>query len=215
MTGDERVSAKMLSRPLEVGDAHGASREGPSLAVLSRDRGDSSSRGHKPRRFDAGAPRFVRDVMTLNVVTVSPQATLQEAVGLLVQNHVSGLPVVRGSLVVGILSEKDIARVVLVKVGLSQLPSHLLALVREFSPRRAGYTLDKIREVLASTPVGQAMTDRPIVVAPDTPVDQAAQSMIEHRVHRLPVVDRGTLVGIVTREDITRASADILAGDFD
>jgi len=171
--------------------------------------------GHAPRRLDVAAPVLVKDVMRLSVVTVHPQATLEEAVDLLVQNHVSGLPVVQDSRVVGILSEKDIVRHVLVKVGLSQLPSHLLALLGEFSARKAGVILDQVRSVLAATPVSQAMTPRPIIVAPDTPVDQAAQNMIEHQVHRLPVVDRERLVGIVTRDDITRVSAAILSGGSD
>lgn len=151
----------------------------------------------------------------MNVVTITPQSTLREAVEALLQHHISGLAVVRGASVVGVLSEKDIARAVLSKVGLSQLPYHVLALLREFSVQQAGHTLEEVRRVLASTLVEQAMTTPPIVVAPDTPVEQAAQILVERKVHRLPVVDHGELVGIVTREDITRVSAGILAGAFD
>ncbi len=153
--------------------------------------------------------------MTLNVVTVSAGSTLADAVDLLLQHHISGVPVVQDTAIVGILSEKDIARRVLSEVGLSQLPYHLLALIREFSSEQAGHTLLRIRQVLRSTSVRQAMVHPPIVVAPDASVDEAAQTMIRRKVHRLPVVEHGRLVGIVTREDITRVSAGILAGEFD
>jgi len=177
------------------------------------ERGASLSGGHPWRKGVAAL--FVRDVMTRKVITAAPESTLREAADLLLQHHVSGVPVVRGTLVVGILSEKDIVRLVLSKVGRSQLPSHLLALFHEITAEQAGRTLQEVRQVLGSTPVSEAMTDHPILVAPDTRLDQAAQTMVEHNIHRLPVVDRGKLVGIVTREDMLRFSTGALASAFD
>jgi predicted transcriptional regulator len=188
-------------------DAGGFPAEGSPPHEASRPaRGATTSRA-RLRRREVGDPLRVRDVMTRKVITTVPESTLKEASDLLLQHHVSGLPVIRGTLIVGILSEKDIVRFVLSKVGRSQLPSHLMALFREITAEQAARTLREVRQVLTSTPVAQAMTDRPILVAPDTPLDQVAGIMIDHRIHRLPVVDRGELVGIITREDMMRFSA--------
>jgi CBS domain-containing protein len=163
------------------------------------------------RRGTLDAPLLVRDVMMRDVITTAPETMLEDAGDLLVKHHISGMPIVRGSMVVGVLSEKDILRCVLSKVGRSQLPAHLLALFHEFSAEQAGKTLNAVRHVLRTTPVSEAMSGHPILVAPDTGVDQAARLMIERKIHRLPVVDRGKLVGIVTREDMMRSSAGIVA----
>lgn len=215
MSGGQRAGTRP---PLQATTSLTASEASPRgrSSPTGNDRSTTApSPGWQPRRQDPNAPLYVRDVMTLNVVTVSAGSTLADAVDLLLQHHISGVPVVQDTAIVGILSEKDIARRVLSEVGLSQLPYHLLALIREFSSEQAGHTLLRIRQVLRSTSVRQAMVHPPIVVAPDASVDEAAQTMIRRKVHRLPVVEHGRLVGIVTREDITRVSAGILAGEFD
>jgi CBS domain-containing protein len=160
-------------------------------------------------------PLRVRDVMTRRVITTSPDATLLDAADLLREYQISGLPVLWETAVVGVLSEKDIARFVLTRVGRSQLPSYLLGLFGEVSADRAGRTLREIRGVLTSTPVAEAMSPRAVIVPSESLVDDAAQTMIDRRIHRLPVVDRGQLVGILSRHDVLRFAAGHLAGDLD
>ena len=138
----------------------------------------------------------VEDVMTHEVVSVQPGASLEEAARLLIERQISGLPVVDSAgRLLGVLSEADL-------------------LVRDGAHRGAGplaWLLDPVgiadRIGLAAHVVGEAMTLPPITIESSRPAAAAAELMIEHRVNRLPVVDGGTLVGIVTRGDLIRALA--------
>jgi CBS domain-containing protein len=138
----------------------------------------------------------IKDVMTHEVVTVQPGASLKEAARLLVDRRVSGLPVVDSAgRLLGVLSEADL-------------------LVRDGAPRGAGplaWLLDPVgisdRIGLAAHVVGEAMTLPPITIEANRPAASAAELMIEHGVNRLPVVEGAKLVGIVTRGDILRAFA--------
>jgi CBS domain-containing protein len=137
----------------------------------------------------------VGDVMTREVVTVPPGASLKEAAQLLVDNRISGLPVVNSEGgVIGILSEGD------------------LLFKEKGGPgvrRRFPWLVDSLavadRAKLEARVVGEAMTAPAQTIAADRPIAAAAGLMIEHRINRLPVVEDGKLVGIVTRADLVRA----------
>jgi CBS domain-containing protein len=137
----------------------------------------------------------VRDLMTRDVVTVTPETTLKDAAALLVRHRISGLPVVDvDGGVVGVLSEAD----VLVKEGGEPRREGMLTWL--FEPDYA------YRDKLAARTVGEAMTAPPLTIGPDAPVHRAATRMVEDEVNRLPVVDEaGRIVGIVTRADLVRA----------
>jgi len=140
----------------------------------------------------------VKDVMTANVVTVLPGASLKDAAQLMVLHRVSGLPVVDGSAgVLGVISEGDL----LVKErGAPEGGRGLLAWLT--GARENGGSK------LAARVVGEAMTAPAATIGPERPVAAAAALMLEREVNRLPVVDRdGLLVGIVTRADLVRAFA--------
>lgn len=133
----------------------------------------------------------VRDVMTDDVITVTPEHTLKEAARLMVDNRISGLPVVEDdSVVVGIITEADF-------------------LIRDPGPRPRLLKMfidDTIPQPGES--VGDAMTRHPLVVMADTTVAAAGRTMANKNVKRLPVVDAdGHLVGIISRSDIVRAFA--------
>ncbi len=136
----------------------------------------------------------VVELMTRNVVMVTPETSLKDAASLLATRNISGVPVVDASgTVVGILSEADI----LAKVSGERPRGGLLGWLLE-----ADVALDdKIR----ARTVGEAMTAPAITIAPDRPVHEAAARMVGESVNRLPVVEDGKLVGIVTRADLVRA----------
>jgi CBS domain-containing protein len=65
--------------------------------------------------------------------------------------------------------------------------------------------LVRYRHTLRRTRVGSAMTPDPVSIGPEATIEEASQALIEHKVNRLPVVDKGRLVGILSRTDIVRA----------
>lgn len=135
----------------------------------------------------------VRDVMTTTVATVSPDEPLRDVARLLVDRGISGVPVVDATgTVLGIVSEADF----LAKESGSEPGRHRL-LARIF-----GDPADATK-VEART-AGEAMTSPPITIGPDALVRDAAATMVDRRVNRLPVVEGSRLVGIVTRADLVR-----------
>ena len=130
--------------------------------------------------------------MSRSVVTLTPQETLRDAVNLLRTNRIRHLPVVDGSRLVGIVTDRDIKRAT---------PSVLSGVGREEYDR-----------VLATTKVERLMTREPITVTPKSRLKAAIEIFIERRVGALPVVEDGLLVGILTDVDILRVAHDLLTG---
>ncbi len=137
----------------------------------------------------------VKDVMTQDVATVAPDTDLRDVAALLVQKRISGVPVVGGGRVLGVVSERDILFKERPSDGLSR--SVLAWLMDE------GDLMLKIDARTARA----AMTSPAVVIAPARSVADAAALMLDEGVSRLPVVDKGELVGIVTRHDLVRAFA--------
>lgn len=137
----------------------------------------------------------VRDVMTEDVATVAPDTDLRNVAALLVQKRISGVPVVDGGQVLGVVSERDILFKERPTDGLSR--SVLGWLMDE------GDLMLKIDARTARA----AMTSPAVVIGPARSVADAAALMLDESVSRLPVVDKGMLVGIVTRHDLVRAFA--------
>lgn len=138
----------------------------------------------------------VKDIMTTDVRTVTPETTLKNVAAVLVENGISGVPVCGADgRVLGVVSEADI-------------------LLKEHNPgERLGgplaWLLDgrsdaSVIKAAATTAVG-AMTAPAITIAPERPVAEAARELTERNIKRLPVVKGEMLVGIVTRADLVRA----------
>jgi CBS domain-containing protein len=135
----------------------------------------------------------VRELMTEGVISVRPAALLREAASVLVEHRVSGVPVVSETgEVVGVLSEADIV------MKASGGSAHGGLLTWLFDPDLTG---DKVTAQTA----GEAMSSPAVTITPGRRVHEAARLMIDEGVNRLPVVEEGALVGIVTRADIVRA----------
>jgi acetoin utilization protein AcuB len=130
---------------------------------------------------------LVRDWMTGNLVTLSPEASAAEALTLCRERRIRHIPILEERRLVGIVSDRDLRDA---SPALSD-------------PERAR-TLRKIR-------VGDVMTREVITVDPQDSIENAAQQMYELKIESLPVVAEEELLGIVTSSDVMRALV-MLAG---
>lgn len=137
----------------------------------------------------------VRDVMTADVATVAPDTDLRDVAALLVQKRISGVPVVEVGRVLGVVSERDILFKERPSDGLHR---GVLAWLMD-----EGDLMLKIDARTAQA----AMTSPAVTIGPTRGVADAAALMLDEGVSRLPVLDHGVLVGIVTRHDLVRAFA--------
>jgi CBS domain-containing protein len=140
----------------------------------------------------------VADVMTRNVAAVRPETPLRDVAELMVDKGISGVPVVDATgAVLGVVSEADFV----IKERGSEAVHHRL-LSRIFGDsRRTQAELAKIE----ATTAGEAMTSPAITVEASDTLRSAAETMADRKINRLPVIEGGVLVGIVTRADIVRA----------
>jgi CBS domain-containing protein len=138
--------------------------------------------------------------MSATIKTASPEQTVAEVAGIMVENGISGLPVVdaHGKLV-GMVSEGDLIH--RSETGTEQPRSWWLNLFGSGEDRARAYL--KVR----GAQVRDVMTKDPVTIEPDSPLDKAANMMEEHRIKRLPVVEGGALKGIISRADLLRALA--------
>lgn len=147
----------------------------------------------------------VADVMSHDPIVVHPETPLNEAIKLLAENRISGLPVVdqHGKLV-GVLSETDL---MWQESGVT-LPAYIMILDSVIYLENPARYERELHKSLGQT-VGEVMTKKELMTtAPTTPLRQAAQLMHERKMHRLMVVDAaGDLIGILTRGDIVRLMA--------
>lgn len=140
--------------------------------------------------------RTVQDVMTGDVVTVTPRTPFAEIAEVLAEHRVSGLPVVdEAGLVTGIVTESDLLHKEEYKAGDTDRRS-LRALLRRNAEAEAKATAVDARGL---------MTAPAVTVAPDTPTAEAARLLNVYGFKALPVVDGdGRLAGIVARRDLLR-----------
>jgi CBS domain-containing protein len=136
----------------------------------------------------------VRDVMTQNVYTATPELSLKAVATRMLQYGISGMPVVSGDRVVGVVSETDILfkeRVAPDRKGLVDWLVH--------------YGEDPPLAKLDARTTGDAMTTPAVTIGPNRSVADAATLMLDLGIDRLPVIDGDELVGIVTRSNLVRA----------
>jgi CBS domain-containing protein len=140
----------------------------------------------------------VEDVMSTDVVTVRPDASLKTVAAQLLEHKISGLPVVSTEgAILGVISEADL---LFKERGATSSRTGVLARLHVSSDR--GEQLKSQARV-----AGDGMTSPAITITPHRTLAAAAQLLLEHRIDRLPVVWNGRLVGIVTRADLVRAFA--------
>jgi CBS domain-containing protein len=139
-------------------------------------------------QHEAGRLLRVRSLMHTPLITVTPEMSLAEAHHLMRAHHIRHLPVVMGpgyQRLVGMLTDRDL---------------------REATPSPATtLTRGRIAAQLATTAVQTCMTTQVLCIGPEAELAQAARLLVERRIGCLPVVDHGTLVGMVTEIDCLQA----------
>jgi CBS domain-containing protein len=155
--------------------------------------------------------RTVADIMQKKVRTIAPERTLPELERELLRSRVGALPVVeRDGALAGIVSRSDVVRQLCVERSLGE------AMADAYRDQTDERHAEQSRTVIAGA-IGQrmerlrvrdVMTRDVITVGPELPVEKAAQLLCERRIHRLPVVEGGRLVGIVSSLDFTRLVAE-------
>lgn len=140
------------------------------------------------------------DVMTRSVVTVEAGESIDRAIELMLDKHVSGLPVVdKTGRLVGIVTEGDFLR--RVELGTAKRRPRWI----EFFVGPGRLADEYVRT--HARKVAEVMTTEVEAVAEDTPLDEIVGLMLQWHVKRLPVLRDGALVGIVSRADLMRALA--------
>jgi acetoin utilization protein AcuB len=134
---------------------------------------------------------LVRDHMTPDPVTITPQNTIADAFALLRENKIRRLPVVDRGKLMGVMTDRDL---------------------REVSPSPAtSLSIFEINYLLSKMTIDKAIKKQKLItIGPDAYVEEAALLMREQSIGALPVVEDGRLVGIITESDIFDAFIEIM-----
>ena len=143
---------------------------------------------------------IAKDIMTKDVITVSPEAEIAQATKLLVEKGINGVPVVDGKgNLVGIICQSDLIAEQK-KLPIPSLFTFLDGFIRLTSIKH----LEKEVRKIAAITVADAMTPNPVTVKPETSLEEVATLMVEKNFHTLPVMEAGKLVGVIGKEDVLK-----------
>ena len=144
--------------------------------------------------------KTAREIMTPDPVTVTPETPVAQIAAILHEKRINGVPVVEGDAVVGVVTESDLIEGKK-KLHIPTVISLLDGFIFLENPARTDRELKK----MTATRAADVMTQRPLTIGEDTPVEEIATIMSEKKVHTLPVLDReGRLAGVVGRADIIK-----------
>jgi CBS domain-containing protein len=149
-------------------------------------------------------PKTVTDVMTRDPIVVRAETPLKEAIQILAEKRISGIPVVDNvGKLIGIISETDL---MWQETGVTP-PAYIMFLDSVIYLQNPATYERELHKALGQT-VGEVMSKNPVTISPDKTVKEAAQLMHDRSVHRLPVIDStNQVIGILTRGDIVRTMA--------
>lgn len=141
-----------------------------------------------------------KDIMTREIISVSPDAEIANAAKILLEKRINGLPVIDASgRLVGILCQSDLVA----QQKTIPLPS-VFTLLESYIPLTSMKRIDKEVEKIAAITVKQAMTPNPVTVSPETDIEDVAKLMVDNKYHTLPVMEGDKVVGIVGKEDVLK-----------
>lgn len=145
---------------------------------------------------------LVKDIMTKNVITVSPEMDIHKLAELFVKKNISGAPVVdKGGKLLGVVKEEG----VIFQDKKVHLPTFINLSLGYLTLGTERYN-EEIKKITASK-VDSIMEKSIVTISPDTEIEDVATLMIEKEVYYFPVVDKDKLVGVITKKDIVRAIA--------
>jgi CBS domain-containing protein len=145
-----------------------------------------------------------RDIMTRDVVSVEAKTSLQELSSILEKSGYSVLPVVNpDKTLYGIISATDLVE--------SDRPLHIPTVISIFDwviylESEKNFS-EQVQKICAQS-VGELCTREVVTCNPETPVSEVAELMVKNKVHLIPVLEEGVLVGVVGRLDIVRSMGD-------
>jgi CBS domain-containing protein len=144
-----------------------------------------------------------KDIMTRDVVTVTPETTIQQLAKLLVQNQISGVPVVDESgALVGIVTENDLIRQNK-RLHIPTVINFLDAAIYLESSKKFAEEVDRV----TATKVGDICIRKVVTITEADTLTDIATTMAEKKVHLLPVMSGSKVIGIVGKRDVVRAIA--------
>jgi CBS domain-containing protein len=148
-------------------------------------------------------PLTVRDIMEIDVPAVYPEDPIEKVVQTMRQHELPGIPVINeGGRCVGIITEADL---IMAGEGEDLHLPHYIELFGGIVFLESTKKFDeRLRKALGSM-ASDVMTEEPVTIAPDASVSEAARVIAREKHNRLPVVEHGRLVGVVTRIDVLDA----------
>ncbi len=145
---------------------------------------------------------LIKDIMTKNVITVSPEMEIHKLAELFVERNISGAPVVDESgKLLGVVKEEG----VIFQDKKVHLPT-FISLAFGFLALGTERYNEEIKKITASK-VSSIMEKDIVTINLSTEIEDVATLMIEKEIYYLPVIDKDKLVGVVTKKDIVRAIA--------
>jgi len=141
-----------------------------------------------------------KEIMTTDVITLTPETDIGRAAQLLLEKGINGAPVLDAEgRVVGILCQSDLV------AQQKRLPMPtVFTLLDSYVSLSSSKQIEKEVRKIAALTVAEAMTPNPVTVQSDTTLETIAGLMVDSGFHTLPVVDQGTLVGIIGKEDVLK-----------
>jgi CBS domain-containing protein len=151
-----------------------------------------------PGEAKKGTPMIVADVMTRHCITIAPDATVEQAVNIMLSRHVSGLFVVdKAGTLAGVVTEGDLLR--REEIGTQRNRPWWLRLLASPARQAEDFTRANGRHVR------DVMTEDVVAVGEDASLEQVVALMERNRVKRLPVTAENKVIGVVSRADLCRA----------
>jgi len=147
---------------------------------------------------------LVKDVMSKNVITISSEESVRDAIEKMAKNNISGLIVVENEKVVGVISESDIIKFVSSEFPEIKTPMNVTLSILQVL--ESGIRIIKEMKKIGKLKVKDLMNKKIFSVKPEDTILEAARTMSKKDVRRLPVIDEsGKLVGVISRTDILKA----------